>query len=136
MKAYDTDNTNVAAVEAHTILNKPHVIKAIARYRAYIAEIDEFKLDWLDANLRNLYYKVKNDGLSKEELSVLKTIGDRIGAFKDQSEDKAGIFIPLTAKQEKLANQVIQKLMDEEKREALRKISDDIGKDMPQVELN
>jgi len=94
-KAYNTDNDNVGNVEAHTLLAKPHVIAAIGRYRAYLAEKNVFDLAWLDANLRNLYYKVK--GATKEELAVLKTIGDRIGAFKDQNEDKAGMFIPLIA---------------------------------------
>ena len=134
MKAYDTDNTNVAAVEAHTLLTKPHVIKAVERYRAYIAEKNVFDLAWLDANLRNLYYKVKDS--TKEELAVLKTIGDRIGAFKDQSEDKAGMFIPLTAEQEKYANQYIRAIMDKEKEDQIKRISEDIGKDMPQIDLN
>ncbi len=135
LKAYNGDNDNVAAVEAHTLLNKPHVIKAIERYRAYIAEKNVFDLAWLDTNLRNLYNKVKDES-TKEQLSVLKTIGDRIGAFKDQSEDKAGMFIPLTAEQEKLANQVIKSIMDEEKRKAIRSLKDDIGKEMGQVDLN
>lgn len=135
LKAYDSDNTNVGAVESHGLLNKPHIIKSIERYRAYIHENNGFELDWLDDNLRNLYYKVKNDGLSREELSVLKTIGDRIGAFKDQAENKEGVFIPLTAEQEKLASQVIKAIMDEEK-EKDRANRGDIGKDIQQIDLH
>ena len=44
MKAYNTDNDNVAAVEAHTLLLKPHVIASIERYRGYLAEKNVFDL--------------------------------------------------------------------------------------------
>ena len=135
MKAYNTDNTNVSAVESHTILNKPHVIKAIQRYRDYLHEIVGFELDWLDTHLRNLHNRVQGTN-DKTELAVLKTIGERIGAFKDQTESKDGMFIPLTADEEQLANSVIKSIMDKKKREQIKKISEDIGKDMPQVDLN
>lgn len=129
-KAYNSDNLNVCSVEAHTLLAKPHVIAAIDRYRAYISEKNAFDLAWLDTNLRNLYYKVQ--GETKEELAVLKTIGDRIGAFKDQNEDKSGMLIPLTAAQEQVANKVIKAIMDEKKKDQIS----DIGKEIKQLDLH
>lgn len=136
LKAYNGSNENVAAVEAHTLLNKPHVIKAIERYRAYIHEVNGFNLDWLDSQLKRLFNKVVGYDDDKTTLAILKTIGNRIGAFEDQTADKAGVFIPLTADQEKLANQVIKAIMDKEKKDQIKRISEDIGKDMKQIDLN
>ncbi len=135
IKAYNQDNTNVAAVEAHTLLNKPHVIKAIERYRAYIHEVQGFQLDWLDAQLKRLFNKVTKLDDDKQTLAILKTIGDRIGAFKDQAEDKAGIFMPLTAEQEIIANQVIKEIMNKKRTEQAKALKDALSINPPQLDI-
>jgi len=119
---YKTDNINVASVEAHTMLAKPHVQEAMGRYRAYIHETHGFELDWLDNNLRNLYYKVKQNNCTREELSVLKSIGDRIGAFSDTKQNSKGLTVDMTPEQEKMCGRIAQELLAEDQRTKIKKV--------------
>ena len=121
LKAYNSDNSNVGAVEAHRLLGKENVQNAISSYKAYIADQNGFELNWLDNNLRNLYYKVKGFDMPQMELKVLKTIGDRIGAFTDTKEDSKGIVVEMTPEKEKLVNKVFEEIMAEEKRKQIKK---------------
>jgi hypothetical protein len=124
MLAYDTKNTNVAAVQAHRMFNKEHIIKAMDRYKSYIHEKNGFELDWLDSNLRNLYYKVKNEGIDlKLELQTLKIIGDRIGAFKDAAPNNVGKFVELTPEQEQVAGRVMDEIMAIQKRQIPKELN-------------
>jgi hypothetical protein len=113
-KAYDGDNDNVAAVQAHRLLASKKIKVAIVSYKAYLHEAIGFELDWLDINLRNLYYRAKNDVLhgGQLELRVLKAIGDRIGAFTDTHESSQGINVPMSKEDEKLCNQVMNAIAD------------------------
>jgi len=120
-EAYGTKNSNVAAVEAHNLLEKEHIQEAMDRYRAFIHEQQGFALDWLDANLKNLFYRTKQQNDVQAELRTLKAIGDRIGAFKEQKPDSAGKNIPLTAEQEKMIPQIIAELQAEELRNKIKK---------------
>jgi hypothetical protein len=122
-KAYDGSNDNVAAVESHRLLTKDNVKDSIERYKAYLHELIGFELDWLDANLRNLFYRVRGSVINGQlELRVLRTIGDRIGAFEDQHESSQGITVPLTKDDEKLCNIVMNAIADKN-RSKIKKIS-------------
>jgi hypothetical protein len=89
------------------MLDKKNIKNSVIAYRAYIYEQNGFELSWLDANLRNLYYKVKNSGnMEQTELRILKTIGDRIGAFTDTTEVQVGKTVPMTPEQERACNKV------------------------------
>ncbi len=120
LKAYNSKNTNVSAVEAHRLLQSENIQNSMTLYKAYIADQNMFELGWLDNNLRNLYYRVKNDitGDDKTELAILKTIGNRIGAFVDVKQDNVGKTVELSPEQEQNMNRVMQELMDAVKRES------------------
>lgn len=119
-RAYNSKNHNVSAVEAHKLLGQDKIQKSMDLYRAYIHEMNGFQLDWLDNHLRNLYYKVQNDDDSPMELRILKTIGDRIGAFQDQHTDNVGKMVEMTPDQEKLANKVFNDYIAAIKRDAFK----------------
>lgn len=121
MRAYDGSNPNVAAVESHCLLTKDHIKTAVEKYKAYLHELVGFELDWLDSNLRNLFYRIKGKQ-EQLELRILKTIGDRIGAFDDQHESSQGITVPLTKDDEKLCGIVMQAIADKN-RSRLKKVS-------------
>ena len=124
MKAYNGKNGNVASVESHRLLSKENIQNACSAYKAYIHDINGFELSWLDNNLRNLYYKVKNcvNPDNAMELRVLKTIGDRIGAFVDVKVDNKGKTVEMTEQEEKLAGRIMQELMADTKRQAIKKV--------------
>jgi hypothetical protein len=121
-KAYNGDNDNVAAVESHRFLARKSFKTAIESYKSYLHETIGFELDWLDINLRNLYYRVKDNQNTSEEIRVLKTIGDRIGAFTDVHESSQGHNVPMTQEDEKLCNVVMQAIADKN-RAKIKKIS-------------
>jgi hypothetical protein len=116
-KAYNSDNDNVSAVEAHGLLVKKTVIAAIGRYKAYLHDVIGFELDWLDSSLRSLFYRVKGKQ-SQLELRVLKTIGERIGAFTDVHETSQGITVKMTKSEEKLCNVLMTAIADEKRKKS------------------
>ncbi len=121
LKAYDGNNENVAAVEAHKLLTKVIIKTSIDNYKVYLHDIVGFQLDWLDINLRNLYYRTKEEKNRRNELAVLKTIGDRIGAFVDTKEDSKGITVPMGPEDEKLCGQIMEQIMARKKRQQIKK---------------
>jgi hypothetical protein len=121
-KAYNGDNDNVAAVESHRLLARESFREAIESYKSYLHETVGFELDWLDINLRNLYYRSKSTNQEQLELRVLKTIGERIGAFTDVHESSQGITVPLSKEDEKLCNIVMNAIADKN-RGKIKKIS-------------
>jgi phage terminase small subunit len=121
IKAYDSKKENVAAVEAHRLLSRETFKVAIDSYRAYLHEYIGFELDWLDINLRNLYYRSKTAANERTELAVLKAIGDRIGAFQDQHEDAKGITVPLTPDEERICNKVMEQIITAKKLKNMKK---------------
>jgi hypothetical protein len=119
---YKSKNLNVAAVEAHRTLNLPYIQEAIRKYRDYLSEQIGFRLDWLDSHLRELWSKTNEAGAMKTELSVLKAIGDRIGAFKDNTQASQGINVEMSPEKEKMCNRIMAELMAEEKRNQIKKV--------------
>lgn len=117
LKCYNTIDNNVAAVEAHRLLSHEYIQEAISRYRAYLYEQNEFDLNWLDTNLRGIYYKAVKAGDDKLAHAILKTIGNRLAAFKVDQPDNTGYFIPLTPDEEKIAGRVINEIMNVVKKE-------------------
>jgi hypothetical protein len=120
-KAYSSKNDNVCAVEAHSLLSQDKIQEAIDRYRVYIHEKNGFELDWLDNHLKNLFYRVlgKDD---KIELATLKTIGNRLGAFKDAIADTSGKVVEMSPETEKLANKLFADLIAEQKKSGIETI--------------
>ena len=119
---YKSKNLNVAAVEAHRTLNLPYVQEAIRKYRDFLSEQIGFRLDWLDVHLRELWDATHRAGAMKTELSVLKAIGDRIGAFKDTVQGSQGINVEMSPEKEKLCNRIMAELMAEEKRNRIKTV--------------
>jgi len=120
-KSYTSNNDNVCAVEAHRLLGNPKIQEAISSYRAYIHEQNAFELDWLDNNLRNVYYKAQEDNDINAQHRILKTIGDRIGAFNDMKPN-TGKQVPMTPEEEKIAALVMQEIMAESMRNKIKKV--------------
>ena len=119
---YKTKNLNAAAVEAHRTLNIPYIQEAMRKYRDYIYEQVGFRLDWLDVHLRELWEATHIAGAMKTELSVLKAIGDRMGAFKDTVQGSKGITVEMSPEKEKHCNRIMNELMAEEKRNQIKKV--------------
>lgn len=120
-RSYSSNDDNTCAVEAHRLLNKPKIQEAISAYRAYIHEMNAFELDWLDNNLRNLYYKAQEDKDINAQHRILKTIGDRIGAFNDMKPN-TGKSVPMTPEEEWIASQVMREIMAETQRNKIKKV--------------
>ena len=125
IKVYDTDNLNTGAVESHRMLNRQDIRECIERYKLHLYDNVGFELDWLDINLRDLHRRIKESNLlgsgNREELAVLKVIGDRIGAYTDTKEDSKGITVPLTPDEERITNMVMNEIMAEKKRKEIKK---------------
>lgn len=122
MAVYQSKNANVAAVESHRMRNLPYVQEAMRKYRDYIHEMIGFRLDWLDTRLKELWKLTHTAGAMKTELSTLKIIGERIGAFKDQNQGSKGITIEMSPEKEKMCNRILDELMAEEKRSQIKKV--------------